>query len=380
MGKIFLTISILLFSICSSAQGVNEPTTFGGTTYNIIVHKPTGWNSSQKWPAIIFLVGAGEVGSDPAKAYQNGPNHWIQQGWNGEVTLGDSTFKPVIATFQTNANVITPPTEARGIDTIVARYSVDTSRIYVTGLSRGAQAIIRAMTDTTVNIATRNKYNRFTAAVPMSEGKNIGAMFHRNLDYYAMIGGSQFVLRGSTDGSAWITDSVTIPMNNSRPGSAIGYDWTLSDASGTSHCCWNDLYDPAWTHNGLNIYQWMLGHSKRPYASAGQTTINTFGSSVTLNGLSRQYAWGWNGWGTLTKTWTKVSGPSGGTITSSSSDTTAVTALEAGTYVFRFTTQTGSGATATQDVTVNVSSTPPDPDGEVKIIKMRGRKLVIKSN
>src|SRR5690606_4957877 len=132
-------------------------------------------------------------------------------------------------------------------------------------------------------------------------GKSIGSNSHADLNFLASAGGSIFMLRGENDAATWVTDSIKNFMNPVRSGSALGYDWTTAEAGGDTHCCWNTFYDEDYVNplTGLTIYQYMLGHSKRPYAGAGQSTINTSASGTTLNGISRQYSWGWNGWGTL---------------------------------------------------------------------------------
>lgn len=57
--------------------------------------------------------------------------------------------------------------------------------------------------------------------------------------------------------------------------------------------------------------------------------------------------------------WVKVSGPSGGAITSPSAASTTVTGLSAGTYVFRLTATDSGGASANDTVTVTVLADVP---------------------
>lgn len=59
--------------------------------------------------------------------------------------------------------------------------------------------------------------------------------------------------------------------------------------------------------------------------------------------------------------WTKVSGPSSGTITSPSSLKTTITGLTAGTYVFRCTVMNNYGASGTADVQVVVNPASTNP-------------------
>jgi hypothetical protein len=72
--------------------------------------------------------------------------------------------------------------------------------------------------------------------------------------------------------------------------------------------------------------------------------VNLSGSGTDIDGTITGY------------TWTKVSGPAGGIITTPSAATTTVTGLIAGIYVFRLTVTDNSSATGTDDVQVTVTT------------------------
>lgn len=94
-----------------------------------------------------------------------------------------------------------------------------------------------------------------------------------------------------------------------------------------------------------------------PVANAGSNiTITSPASTATLNGSGTDQD------GTITTyRWVKLSGPTGGTITSSTSASTGLTALQTGTYYYqlRVTDNAGDTATATVSVTVNAANIPP---------------------
>jgi hypothetical protein len=109
-----------------------------------------------------------------------------------------------------------------------------------------------------------------------------------------------------------------------------------------------------------------------PTANAGtdreltlpNSSVNLSGSGSDIDGIVVGYAW------------TKVSGPSGGAITSPSSANTSITGLQEGTYVYRLTVTDDDGATATDDVQVFVytvvdTNNPPvanaGPDQEITL-------------
>ena len=90
--------------------------------------------------------------------------------------------------------------------------------------------------------------------------------------------------------------------------------------------------------------------NKPPVANAGvDQTIFLPDSTATLTGNSTDED------GTITLvTWSKVSGPDGESITDPNSNTTTVTDLQEGKYVFKLTATDDKGATGTDDVTIVV--------------------------
>jgi hypothetical protein len=92
--------------------------------------------------------------------------------------------------------------------------------------------------------------------------------------------------------------------------------------------------------------------NQSPVVNAGSAQSITLPvSSVTLSGAATDAD------GTITSyQWTKVSGPSAGTITTATSASTTVTGLTAGAYVFNLKATDNGGATGNKDVTVTVNS------------------------
>src|SRR4051812_17112142 len=95
-----------------------------------------------------------------------------------------------------------------------------------------------------------------------------------------------------------------------------------------------------------------------PTANAGvDQTITLPTNSVSLTGSGADPD------GTITGyTWTKISGPAAGTITTPNSANTTVTGLVQGTYKFELKVTDNNGATGkdTMQVTVNAAAPPPN--------------------
>jgi parallel beta-helix repeat protein len=92
--------------------------------------------------------------------------------------------------------------------------------------------------------------------------------------------------------------------------------------------------------------------NKAPVANAGNAvTITLPVSTITLDGTSSSDADG----NITAYTWKKLSGPTNGVITSSSSSKTTVTGLIAGTYVFQLSVTDNNSATTVASVTIKVN-------------------------
>lgn len=94
--------------------------------------------------------------------------------------------------------------------------------------------------------------------------------------------------------------------------------------------------------------------NQTPTANAGGDQVITLpANSITVSGT------GTDPDGTIASyVWTKVSGPQGGAITNPAANTTTVTGLQQGSYVFRLTVTDNKGATAADDVTITVNPAP----------------------
>ncbi|HVW61257.1 MAG TPA: PKD domain-containing protein, partial [Puia sp.] len=87
-----------------------------------------------------------------------------------------------------------------------------------------------------------------------------------------------------------------------------------------------------------------------PVADAGPDQTITLPGALTLTGSGQE-----NGGSIVGYKWTQISGPNTSTITNSTSASTGVTGLMAGSYTFQLTVTDNSGKTATDAVTITVN-------------------------
>lgn len=230
----FITILFLLVSIISKGNILS--TSINGSNVEIFIP------NSNKHPLFLFIPGNGEVGNNRQLLYNNGPLKFIKEGWNPSfIVAGAQPLTPWAKWDFLNA-VLTD---------LVARYNIDTTKIYLTGLSGGAYCIYSY-----INNMHRLRYKPM-AVVPMS--MNIEAScgsFLFGTDYLC---GSDLNWRQLASWGLCGQSDAHYPRMNRffnllRSG---GYNTKFTAYQG-GHGGWNDYYSPAYKENGLNIYEWCL--------------------------------------------------------------------------------------------------------------------------
>lgn len=132
MWGVMLTAVILLAAV-AQGQFVERTLTLDGVPHHYQVWIPAGYEPSRRWPAILFLHGAGERGSDNQKQTQAGLGPALREG---VVTV------PAIIVFpQCPAEGYWTGPERRiaiaVLDAVEREFSIDERRVTLTGLSMG---------------------------------------------------------------------------------------------------------------------------------------------------------------------------------------------------------------------------------------------------
>ncbi|UYQ95373.1 prolyl oligopeptidase family serine peptidase [Chitinophaga horti] len=98
------------------------------TKYLLALPEGYGKDTSQRWPLVIFLHGAGETGLDLNKVKMHGPPKLVEAGKNFPFIL----VSPQTASFGWQPDVL-----YQLLQSLKKQYRVDNDRIYLTGLSMG---------------------------------------------------------------------------------------------------------------------------------------------------------------------------------------------------------------------------------------------------
>lgn len=356
----FATLTILLLSFSSTKAQTFTPrygVSMTSNTGGFWEYLPQGYSSSSStlYPLIIMIHGMGEYGSGLTSSQMGqvasyGLPKVIKSGlFPVSFTLSGKTYKFIVLTPQWKGQASS--SQVNGvIDYALSHYKIDPKRIYLTGLSAGGGVVETAAADGTVG-------KRVAAVVEFcgtstASATKAAAIVSNNVAFWGLHNKSDNVVSASKT-IGWVDNILKVK-------STFAARKTIP--SGTSHDCWSSRYKPAYTENGLNIYQWMLQYAKGtvpttttnivPVANAGSDkTIALPTTSTTLSGS------GSDADGTISKySWTKVSGPSTYVFSSTAVANPTVTSLVAGTYVFRLTVTDNKGATDYDDVNVVVNS------------------------
>jgi predicted peptidase len=365
----------------------------GDSTYGL-TYLPSSYagNPTKKYPLILFLHGAGQVGSG-----LSGLNNLITDGLPKNIANGLQPSAVNPKDGQTYEFIVVSPQDANWspnyntikyiLPNILSKYHVDTTRIYITGLSAGGDGAWTVM-----GSGDDPFVRRFAAVATASSAQADGVnglttpQVEANLAKTGSVYGvAAWAVVGDNDGLDGNSINYINSINSFSPAPAIKAKYT--DIAVIGHSAWIQLYDPAWrsdvnyygtncvaaplmpngsdghglgtgkTPDSLNVYEWFLLYTKgtaatTPTANAGSgQTITLPTNSITLTGSGTAGS----GHTISSYGWTKISGGTA-TITSPSSASTTVTGLVQGTYVFRLTVTNNAAATATSDVTITVNA------------------------
>ena len=336
-----------LFTLYCSLQKVSAQqflTQIDG--WNAYVHLPDDYNDSinKRYPLICFIPGTGETGTTASKLLTYGPSKFVAQGHNMQFMVNGKLEKPIVISLQPINLWPNAWTINKKLDSVFARYRCDLQRINVTGLSMGGWSWVNYV-DNYNPLYT----NRITSIVSMSSPPPDNTVNAISLmRFYSLAGGTAWFFEGNLDLRG--NDKIRDTMNRYVPGSAR---YTLYPGG---HSGWNTFYNPSWMENGESIYTWMLKQNKAlisgpvpPQAHAGaDSSISNILTNYSLNGQANDP----NGL-LMNFKWTKVLGPTMGTISNPTGLQTSVTGLSMGTYLFELKVTNSLGFVAKDTLIIN---------------------------
>jgi len=224
-----------------------------GSTQNALVSLPDDYNeTTTKYPLLIFLHGSGEVGkstADLSKELKAGLPLIISRGFKIQAynPKDGKPYKFIVISPQHWGWTTTPEALQYMLATLPKKYRIDTTRIYLTGLSAGGQGVIQAVT------YSQALTNKIAAIVPMSPSATDNN-YAKNFNFFTKAKTAAWFFAGTNKDEPYLTNAkkYSDSINRYNPGGS------KVSTFNNGHCCWDVIYNPTHRENGMNIYEWML--------------------------------------------------------------------------------------------------------------------------
>jgi predicted peptidase len=218
------TIAFLLAAASFALADTQTPASYSGdfvikVNYRYLLSKPESYetDAKKKWPLVIFLHGAGERGNDLEQIKKHGPPKLIATG---------QKFPAVIASLQCPPNELWNPHGVKAVtDHLIKTERIDTSRVYLTGLSMGGFGTWE----------TAFEYpDTYAAIAPICGGAGVRWVTAERIKHLPA-----WIFHGDKDG--------TVPVENSHnihdALKKIGAPVKLTIYPGVGHDSWTATYD-----------------------------------------------------------------------------------------------------------------------------------------
>lgn len=344
-GLLFLGCAIMLSLSTTSAQQVRKITP-GGTRY--LIYTPNDYSATTPSPLLVVLHGQGSVGDNldmlEHRSRDELPSKLIaQKRWPGHYP-----FVVVTPQLKRDESIPNPRDQSwppglidELIEIVKRDYTIDTTRIYVTGLSKGA----RGGYDYAATYP-----HKVAALVPIAGAlDSTRACQVKDIPLWIFHGTDDDVVAPVYMSAAARNISACSPKGKYTPRTTILY--------AQRHEGWNQIYNGS---SGFDIYRWMMSFKKGdnvnvpPYVNAGEDINTVMGSRICL------YADCFDSDGKVTDIrWSQVSGQAIGM--KPSSGLLKVTPSSAGTYEFEIEVTDDDGARSRDRVKLIVTEKAQPP-------------------
>jgi len=335
----------------------------GSNCHGYLEYLPVGYNpaGATRYPLLINIVGLGSSGDGSLASLQNlynikggNPHDQAYDGsWPDAFTLNGQTFQFVVITPQFLQNILTHIPTASEVDEVVTyminHYNIDISRVYIIGSSQGGGAVWDY-------VAGGSQYAKRVAAIAVFGGVSFPSQEKANIIKFGKV--AVWAFHNDNDPSVPSSFSKDyVSYYNNAPTIGLTAKLSLFNPTTPAHECWYVPLTRGYTDpiSGLNVYQWLLQYQSTPTkADAGndqeivlpnnQATLTASGSAP--DGSASAYQW------------EQYFGPTTpGNIVSPTLQTTIVTGLAQGSYVFKLTITGTDNSTAVDYVAVTLNPT-----------------------
>jgi hypothetical protein len=369
---ILLLIPFLSFAQIPGSNGQYEIFVKKNTNDSVhaLLHLPDEYGTipGKKYPLLVFFHGAGEVGTDLSKIWNNplagGPAWEITKGRKMSFinpTNGVREFYIVVCPQSNEGDSFTPLQTDHVLNTIYSRYDVDTNRVILACISQGGKATLNYSGGIGV---TPSKMMAgiiaMSAAVSGLDLKTIGDRLR--VDSVSMWGAGDL-----SDTHAGNTGAIVYYYNY---GQTPPFKAKFTPYTGYRHGGWFLVFDTAYRYEGMNIYEWGLTLKATPKFKPPTFSINAgVDVFITLPVNSVSVSVSTTGNNISTYNWAKISGPGAQTFTNPNAQTTEIKDLQSGVYLFRVLVSQSDGTTLIDTLQVTVNEPKKYQGRRITVIK-----------
>ncbi len=242
---------------------------FGG----LMRYLPAGYNNAgntSKYPVIIYFGGRGAQGDgSQAQLCELFSDQETSLPWQVEkgdivptttrngVTYNYIIIAPTYRRYQYPTDYPKADEVSAFIDYVVANYRVDEKRIYLTGMSAGANMVINYVSNSAARANRVAAYNTASLCSSLYLDPNNETSYQNIIA--ADLPGRFFHCTNDNTCKDTITKTWVTKLNDAKPGIALYHAPTNCNYSG--HNSWNLNYDQNYLAAGPNLYDWFIQYS-----------------------------------------------------------------------------------------------------------------------
>jgi hypothetical protein len=247
MKKLFLYFLFIITGFNLAAQtlwnDVVNIQTVGTYNVNAVMYKPANYDPTKKYPLVIFSHGTGEAGTDINLLYNTGLPYVLKNGYK--------PFFDFIMIAPQRSSYSFPPDWLPGIlKDAEKRFPIDTTRIYLTGLSAGGWDCFGSQLNVDSTLGQR------IAAIVICSGATQDANMN-NMNWWGISKTPLWAVVGDQDSFYPYNVNMVNSINSKAPVAS------LTVRPGYGHGGWNDIYSGlVKTANSQNMWQWLYGFTR----------------------------------------------------------------------------------------------------------------------
>lgn len=236
---------------------------------NALLYLPESYKvSSKRYPLIIYLHGVGQAGKDIKKMLTDGLPKSIANGLKPKAMADGRIYEFIVFSPQAPEWSYQEKELKYMLPYIIKKYRIDTSRIYLTGISAGGFGAFTSVATNDSLFAI--KIAAIVAVSPVALDFSKDDDIKTGVKHYAM---PVLNICGTADAMISNARRYDTLLNNQNP--PIKYK--LIEIANGKHTVSDTAYNPEshFGEFGMNIYEWMLQYSR--------TATKNISSSVTKN-------------------------------------------------------------------------------------------------